>query len=119
MCDLRPVHKREMCQPTKHCGHCTVFIQKHSSSTGSSSFCNTPNVCVERGHSGQNRNDLLGQLPNTSMVLQEFVVLLCVESVFVVLLLWSVSWLLFCGRGGRGVGEEWERSPPGSFLFIF
>jgi hypothetical protein len=68
--------------------------------------------------SGQNRNDL-GQLPNSSIVLQEVVVLLCVESVFVVLLLWLVSWLLFCGHGGRGVGEEWERSPPGSFFFIF
>jgi hypothetical protein len=108
MCDLRPVHKRQMCQPAEHCGRRTVFIQKNSSFNGSFSFCNTPNVCVERGHSRQN----LGQLPNTSIVLQEVVVLRCVESVFVVLLLWLVPWSLFCGRGGRGVGEEWERSPP-------
>jgi hypothetical protein len=117
MCDLRLEHKRQMCQPMEHCGHCTVFIQKNSSFTGSLSFCNTPNVSVERGHSGQNHNDL-GQLPNTSIVLQEVVVLLCVESVFVVLLLWSVvgvmvvvlwSWWERCGRGVR------EESTRGSF----
>jgi hypothetical protein len=96
----------------EHRGHCTVFIQKNSSFTGSLSFCNTPNVSFERGHSGQNRNNL-GQLPNTSIVLQEVVVLLCVELVFVVLLLWLVSWSLFCGCGGRGVGEAVP------FYFIF
>jgi hypothetical protein len=111
MCDLRPVHKRQMCQPTEHCGHCTVFIQKNSSFTGSSSFCNTPNASFDRGHSGQNCNNL-GQLPNTSIVLQEVVVLLCVEC------------LLFCCCGWcRGccfvvvVGEVWETH--GSFLFYF
>jgi hypothetical protein len=81
------------------------------------SLCNTPNVCVERGHSGQNRNNL-GQLPNTSIILQEVIVILCVELVFVVLLLWSVSWLCFVVV----VGEVWERSgrgPPGSFLIFF
>jgi hypothetical protein len=91
-----------MCQPTEHHGHCTVFIQKNSSFTGSLSFCNTPNVCVERGHSGQNRNDL-GQLPNTSIVLQEVVVLYCVLSRC---LLFCCVVDVFCGRGGRGVGEE-------------
>jgi hypothetical protein len=107
-----------MCQPMEHCGHCTVFIQKNSSFTGSLSFCNTPNVSVERGHSGQNCNDL-AQLPNTSIVLQEVAVLLCVELVFVVLLLWSVLWSLFCGRGGRGVGDECKRSPPAvPFFFL-
>jgi hypothetical protein len=71
-------------------------------------------VCVERGHSGQNRNDL-GQLPNASIVLQEVVglwllLLCCVGvccSVVVVGVMVVVLW--------SAVGEVWERTTPVPF----